>query len=726
MATITSTQNGDWSLGTTWVGGSIPQDEDSVILEHEVTYDLGQTSLSFDIIYLNLGGKLIFPTTQSSDLNLLQYIEILGGDLEVGTSVTPIPSTYTARILRSTSPNASSGALIYGGYTNYESSVITVYGDPAYYGSISETELTAEWSSGNTITVSGDVTSAWNVGDFITLTNDDYDSIISLQPQEYASYTATNTPYISRTVTIQSLVLNGSNTDITVDETFNTGTYPFAIGSKVYYMSRNVSIGNIYDTTALNNLGFLGTADVYIYRDVGTLEIDNTYFGISNVTMNSLPTMLITNCSFVSRKNITLNSDEIVYENNFNYQNSIINLTFTITTTSIQNNILLGINYLRVINNTGSTYTLGSNVYRIVSYLGAYLNNVIIDTTDPNSFAVLTSLLFQSNDSKFTDSDSSVLTSYPINYLLYSSERCYIEIDSAKVESYVFNDSNESEILIDQVNCVSNDVRILNASDRNKIRGLTTYYSQIINTGSSLALLYLSLYNEIKAYINSTNSYSSVLVDSSNNNEIEIYALTPSLSNGVFSNSYGNRITGSMNISYSDFIKNPSTIGYIAEYLLLDDNKISYEVYNSNYTIDYLDNTDIDWIAPDSGNPWILKLVGTNITNPIKLSPSREMFNPVGVGSTDFILSIYPTGFSTPLDNTNIYVVLSYFNQVGGYRRTIISSKNTSQTFTNDQWNDITFSFTQGSEGPVYFNIYFENISDPTSHVLIDPSFVIY
>ena len=731
MATVTSTQNGNWSSGSTWVSGAVPQDEDSIVLEHEVTYDLGQTVLSFDIIYLNFGGKLIFPTTQSSDLYLLDRLEFNGGDLEIGTSGTPIPSQYKVNIFRSSSPNAITGNMLYGGYGTYNNTNISIYGDPAYYGSISDTELVSEWNTGSTITVSGDVTSAWNIGDLIHISNNDYNgSSIQKLPQDYASYTGSSDQYISRTVTIQSLSLNGANTDITLEESFNSGTLPFAIGSKVYYMSRNINIGNSYDPTSLNNFADLNVADFRIYRDVGSFEIDNVFIGIGYVVINSLPTLSVTNSVFISSRNLDFYSDQITYENNINIGHNYVRIELGNVNTSVQNNIFMSTGYLLISNNLGEQYSLGPNNFRTVQYLLGSSNYITIDSIGVESTFVINYLFNSCNYCKFLDKDSSILTNSSIGYLLGYSENCYIEITEVQLGSNIMRDSNNNILNIDKINLSKSPYGSFSSiyrSQNNILKGLTTYYTELVNFGGDYDILNTeSKNNVIKMFINSnTISNLALINNSSNDNTLEIRSLAPSYSNGVFANSYGNSITGAMSISYSDFIKNPSNMEYIAEYLLLNDADIIYEKYNPNYEISYLQNGDTDWVIPNSSNPWILKVNASNITSAVKLS-NTEMFSPVGVGSKTFTLSIYPTGYGTALDNTNIYVVLSYFNQIGSYRRTLLSSKNISQTFTNDQWNDIALTFTNGSKGPVYFNIYFENITDPAGHFLIDPAWVIY
>ena len=126
-----------------------------------VTYDVGVTTDLYDNITLD--GTLTFPSTQNSELWVAGTAAItinLGGALEIGTSTTPIPSTYYAKICFDPGTAARYALVLNDG------GALTIYGDPAYYSSTKKLTLASDWdaSLGDTLYVQGDQTLTWPVG----------------------------------------------------------------------------------------------------------------------------------------------------------------------------------------------------------------------------------------------------------------------------------------------------------------------------------------------------------------------------------------------------------------------------------------------------------------------------------------------------------------------------------------------------------------------------------
>src|SRR6185295_15379480 len=82
--TMVSAQDGPWSSPSTWSLGRVPQAQDILVLNHQVTYD----SLNgiADVIGIEAGASLRFRTDISTKLmvGIVKLFE--GGTLEIGTA----------------------------------------------------------------------------------------------------------------------------------------------------------------------------------------------------------------------------------------------------------------------------------------------------------------------------------------------------------------------------------------------------------------------------------------------------------------------------------------------------------------------------------------------------------------------------------------------------------------------------------------------------------------
>lgn len=100
MATITSAQSGNWSETSTWVGGALPADGDTVVIDsgHTVTFNVNLSSWTTGINGLTITGTLNVSTSTSSYMFIKAGATINGtGTFNVGTSSNPIPygTTFT-------------------------------------------------------------------------------------------------------------------------------------------------------------------------------------------------------------------------------------------------------------------------------------------------------------------------------------------------------------------------------------------------------------------------------------------------------------------------------------------------------------------------------------------------------------------------------------------------------------------------------------------------------
>ena len=239
MATFTSTINGNWNDGATW-GLTSPGVKgtdwpglagDIVNIGHTVTYNVVETN-ELGQVTINNGGILTFLATANTKITLgHQDIRIeSGGELRIGASAAVIDKAYKAELVWNTTVDNAKGIYVVSG------GKLNIYGDPTYYGSDDDTELAADWTTGQTFTVVGDFTAKWNVNDEITV-------------HKGAAYSNYNTD--TALFTIASLALNGSNTDITINEAAPGVT--FYAGGQVINVTRNVKLSKLNAVTTIGN-----------------------------------------------------------------------------------------------------------------------------------------------------------------------------------------------------------------------------------------------------------------------------------------------------------------------------------------------------------------------------------------------------------------------------------------------------------------------------------------
>ncbi len=275
MATFTSTQNGVWRDGATWgnaspgaAGVDFPGvDNDVANIGHEVDYDAGATAVVWGNITITSGGVLIIPIDANSDILLNATAVLLvnsGGELRAGTLGAPIDKAYTFNFHP---PQGASARVV---FQFPDGAIINVYGDPDFYGSDPKTELAVDWSSGQTFTVVGDYTTKWQSGQRVVVHANN------------VGYPSANTWKLrSPNFTIDSLALNGSNTDITINEA-NPGFSCYA-GGKVMNISRNIEFADpgspttLYGYNGYNNY-IRSYFDQYYYYPPGTLNFHDVVF----------------------------------------------------------------------------------------------------------------------------------------------------------------------------------------------------------------------------------------------------------------------------------------------------------------------------------------------------------------------------------------------------------------------------------------------------------------
>jgi hypothetical protein len=164
MATYTSTQDGNWNTDATWGGGGHPTINDDVaVIGHDVTYDAGESSIVWGSVTINSGGMLVFPSNASSIMSFSGTAVLTvnsGGEVRTGTTsaVGGVDSAYTLTIQWANGTTARNVFVIAEGGT------VDIRGDVDYYGDTRYAHLDADWTTGDTLYLQGDMTGKWASG----------------------------------------------------------------------------------------------------------------------------------------------------------------------------------------------------------------------------------------------------------------------------------------------------------------------------------------------------------------------------------------------------------------------------------------------------------------------------------------------------------------------------------------------------------------------------------
>jgi hypothetical protein len=229
-------------------------------------------------------GILRFSKTMNTRLALQHKNLTIGGSGTSGSLIIGdsdedyLPKEYTAIVEWATTSDNAMGLVITNSYPAFNK--ISIHGDPNFFGNVLSSSLTSDWSSGSTFTVSGDLTNKWRIGNQLILQNiEDYPP--SGAPQTLASKL--------KLVTISNVVLNGSNTDITVSEAWAN---LFLSGALVTNLSRNIIFRKVNANTTLGNLNAVRPKITgnysYSNADVSSEVTNASFIGFYQITSTYL------------------------------------------------------------------------------------------------------------------------------------------------------------------------------------------------------------------------------------------------------------------------------------------------------------------------------------------------------------------------------------------------------------------------------------------------------
>ncbi|MEC3908322.1 PKD domain-containing protein [Tamlana sp. 2201CG12-4] len=95
---VKSVANGDWSSGSTWDTGTVPEAGARVLINkgHVVTVD---SEIANAVRTVRIDGGLKFSTTQNSSLKVDTMVGMMGSTFEMGSTSNPIPEGITAKLI---------------------------------------------------------------------------------------------------------------------------------------------------------------------------------------------------------------------------------------------------------------------------------------------------------------------------------------------------------------------------------------------------------------------------------------------------------------------------------------------------------------------------------------------------------------------------------------------------------------------------------------------------
>jgi len=604
MADYTSTQNGNWSADATWGGGGHPSaNDDTATMGHEVTYDMGDSAIAWGNVTINASGILIFPIASDSTI-LFNATGILtinsGGELRAGTNGAPIDAANHCYF------HWPQGAAERDTLVLNDGGTINIYGDGDFYGPTRYATLNDDWTAGQTLYVSGDLSTTWASGQKFWI----HENIL------YDNYQ--DDGHIYTIDTVGAYDSTNDRTPITITEaapaiTFNALYQSHA--NQLIMLSRNVQL---CDPGA--------TLVVYSYNAyTNRIRFDNNQAAGNNL-------INIHHALFYGWRNAILGGWNAIFENVAFASNDYASY--------------LGSNFILSGDFVSQQYGISSGTNHTIT--GDFVSHFRAIHSGNNHIIIGD---FISNNQGLTYSKEGHVV---MGDFISNNNGLYESNDSTVTGDFLGNNNGINY----SFNCVINGDFVGNTKD---------------------------IYNAFKLLVH-----------------------------GDFS---------SINITYISNQYNSCII-----YEDCDINSINRElrIYENAGTLLPLTSADGDWQAPDSENDWILQLTpnsycATSSNMQVILSPVRDMALYCRAGTYTLTIKLYPSDWTTPLDQDDVYIKASYFASSDNARTTIRTS---GQSYANAGWRSCSVTFTTGREGIVYFNFYCSTY-EAAKYVLIDPQWII-
>jgi hypothetical protein len=169
QVTSYAVSSGAWSDPSTWSGGVIPTSDSRVLIPIGVDVTVDRV-ISARMSTIRVDGKLSFSTTASAELRVDTIVVTGSGRFEMGTELTPIPASITAKIVftdsepidRTADPFGLGRGLISHGSVSIFGAAVTSHvaiSGPALAGAntLSLMDIPSGWRIGDTIVIASSV-----------------------------------------------------------------------------------------------------------------------------------------------------------------------------------------------------------------------------------------------------------------------------------------------------------------------------------------------------------------------------------------------------------------------------------------------------------------------------------------------------------------------------------------------------------------------------------------
>jgi len=194
---------------------------------------------------------------------------------------------------------------------------------------------------------------------------------------------------------------------------------------------------------------------------------------------------------------------------------------------------------------------------------------------------------------------------------------------------------------------------------------------------------------------------------------------------GINNSITGNFIGNSIDVNLADQTTKYSAL--LNDCLIDSTDRFPQRVYLNSGTILPLVSGDTNWQTPPSGQDWIFEATPNSYCNEsyagqMEYSPKDPIGTFVSSGSQTVTFKIYPIGWTTTLDQDDIYIEAKYLDTVSGITRS--TAVTGAGTFANSGWRDLEVDINPLQDGVLYFQIYIKRY-ESGAIILIDPEWSI-
>ena len=284
-------------------------------------------------------------------------------------------------------------------------------------------------------------------------------------------------------------------------------------------------------------------------------------------------------------------------------------------------------------------------------------------------------------------------------------------------------------IILNNICLINNDVGIYYGTSHT-ITGDFMSNNIGINSGTSHTVTGDFISNNIGIIYGTSNTVTGDFISNTNG-----------INSGTSHTVTGDFISNNIGINYStantvtgDFISNTNNYANISSEavvgpLILENctlesaNLLPYRCYQNAGDILTIVSGDTNWQVPPSSNTWELEVTpnsycANNETNKITVFPLKSIPVYCASGARTVTFKVYPGNWTTDLTNATLVLKAKYFDGTGA---SMAFTTNSTATYADGGWRDLSVSFTAGQDAVAFFDIELRQYDAATNYVLIDP-----